>query len=45
MDHSIISSAAPAAAAAVALLQSCLQSTLCNPRDGSPPGPPIPGIL
>ena len=24
-------------------LQSCL--TLCNPRDGSPPGSPIPGIL
>ena len=23
--------------------QSCL--TLCNPRDGSPPGSPIPGIL
>ena len=25
------------------LLQSC--PTLCNPRDGSPPGSPIPGIL
>ena len=24
-------------------LQSCL--TLCNPRDGSPPGSPVPGIL
>ena len=24
-------------------LQSC--PTLCNPRDGSPPGSPIPGIL
>ena len=24
-------------------LQSCL--TLCNPRDGSPPGSPIPGVL
>ena len=24
-------------------LQSCL--TLCNPRDGSPPGSPGPGIL
>ena len=24
-------------------LQSCL--TLCDPRDGSPPGSPIPGIL
>ena len=31
------------AAAAAKLLQSCL--TLCNPRDGSPPGSPIPGIL
>ena len=25
------------------LLQSCL--TLCDPRDGSPPGSPVPGIL
>ena len=32
-----------AAAAAAKSLQSCL--TLCNPRDGSPPGSPIPGIL
>ena len=31
------------AAAAAKLLQSCL--TLCNPRDSSPPGSPIPGIL
>ena len=31
-----------AAAAAPKLLQSC--PTLCNPRDGSPPGSPIPGI-
>ena len=31
------------AAAAAKSLQSCL--TLCNPRDGSPPGSPIPGIL
>jgi len=30
-------------AAAAKLLQSCL--TLCDPRDGSPPGSPIPGIL
>ena len=30
-------------AAAAKLLQSCL--TLCNPIDGSPPGPTIPGIL
>ena len=31
------------AAAAARLLQSC--PTLCDPRDGSPPGSPIPGIL
>ena len=31
------------AAAAAALLQSCL--TLCDPRNGSPPGFPVPGIL
>ena len=30
-------------AAAVKSLQLCL--TLCNPRDVSPPGSPIPGIL
>ena len=30
-------------AAAAKLLQSC--PTLCNPRDGSPPGSPVPGIL
>ena len=35
--------AAAAAAAAAKSLQSCL--TLCDPRDGSPPGSPIPGIL
>ena len=29
--------------AAAKSLQSCL--TLCNPRDGSPPGSPVPGIL
>ena len=34
---------AAAAAAAAKLLQSC--PTLHNPRDGSPPGSPIPGIL
>ena len=34
----------PAAAAAAAKsLQSC--PTLCDPRDGSPPGSAIPGIL
>ena len=32
-----------AAAAAAKLLQLCL--TLCDPRDGSPPGSPVPGIL
>ena len=32
-----------AAAAAAKLLQSC--PTLCNPRDGSPPGSAVPGIL
>ena len=31
------------AAAASKSLQSCL--TLCDPRDGSPPGSPVPGIL
>ena len=31
------------AAAAAKSLQSCL--TLCDPRDGSPPGSPLPGIL
>ena len=34
---------AAAAAAAAKSLQSCL--TLCDPRDGSPRGPPVPGIL
>ena len=33
----------PNLAAAAKSLQSCL--TLCDPRDGSPPGSPIPGIL
>ena len=32
-----------ATVAAAKPLQSCL--TLCDPRDGSPPGSPIPGIL
>ena len=31
------------AAAAAKSLQSC--PTLCNPIDGSPPGPAVPGIL
>ena len=34
---------AAAAAAATKSLQSC--PTLCNPRDGSPPGSAVPGIL
>ena len=38
-----IPAAAAAAAAAAKSLQSC--QTLCNPRDGSPPGSPVPGIL
>ena len=33
----------PAAAAAAKSLQLC--PTLCNSRDGGPPGSPIPGIL
>ena len=32
-----------AAVAAAELLQSCL--TLCDPKDGSTPGSPVPGIL
>ena len=32
-----------AAATAAKSLQSC--PTLCDPRDGSPPGSPVPGIL
>ena len=35
--------AAAAAAAAAKSLQSC--PTLCDPRDGSPPGFPVPRIL
>ena len=34
---------AAAAAAAAKSLQSC--PTLCDPRDGSSPGSPVPGIL
>ena len=37
------SNAAAAAAAAAKSLQSC--PTLCDPKDGSPPGSPVPGIL
>ena len=39
----IVNKAAAAAAAAAKSLQSC--PTLCDPRDGSPPGSPVPGIL
>ena len=35
--------AVAAAAAAAKSLQSC--PTLCDPRDSSPPGSPVPGIL
>ena len=37
------SAAAAAAAAAAKSRQSC--PTLCDPRNGSPPGSPVPGIL
>ena len=39
----LIAAAAAAAAAAAKSLQSC--PTLCDLRDGSPPGPTVPGIL
>ena len=39
----IYSSLSAATAAAAKSLQSC--PTLCDPRDGSPPGSPVPGIL
>ena len=42
LSHSITKEI-PAAAAAAKSLQSC--PTLCDPTDGSPPGPPVPGIL
>ena len=38
-----VKKAAAAAAAAAKSLQLC--PTLCDPRDGSPPGSPVPGIL
>ena len=41
--HCFSSFTTPAAAAAARSLQSC--PTLCDPRDGSPPGSPVPGIL
>ena len=39
----IMASGPIAAAAAAKSLQSC--PTLCDPIDGSPPGPTVPGIL
>ena len=42
-DPQIKPSLPAAAAAAAKALQSC--PTLCDPRDGSPPGSPVPGIL
>ena len=46
-QHNIVkqlsSNKTSAAAASAKSLQSC--PTLCNPRDGSPPGSPVPGIL
>ena len=38
-----ISRGSEVTAATAKSLQSC--PTLCNPRDGSPPGSPVPGIL
>ena len=44
VDHIMLPAAAAAAAAAGAKsLQSC--PILCDPIDGSPPGPAVPGIL
>ena len=43
MNSTRIAWFAAAAATAAKSLQSCL--ILCDPRDGSPPGSPIPGIL
>ena len=41
--HGISQARILAATAAAKSLQSC--PTLCDPRDGSPPGSPVPGIL
>ena len=43
LNHLSPTNPAAAAAAAAKSLQSC--PTLCDPRDGSPPGSPVPGIL
>ena len=42
-SESRLRGSAATAAAAAKSLQSC--PTLCDPRDGSPPGSPVPGIL
>ena len=41
--NEVLCVAAAAAAAAAKSLQSC--STLCDPKDGLPPGSSVPGIL
>ena len=43
VKNRLLDSVGEDAAAAAKSLQSC--PTLCDPRDGSPPGCPIPGIL
>ena len=43
MKYSKHTKVSAAAAAAAKSLQSC--STLCDPRDSSPPGSPVPGTL
>ena len=43
VDHIMLPAAAAAAAAGAKSLQSC--PILCDPIDGSPPGPAVPGIL
>ena len=40
---SLVAAAAAAAAAAAKSFQSC--PSLCDPMDGSPPGPAVPGVL
>ena len=43
VESGLSAQAVSSSAAAAKSLQSCL--TLCDPRDGSPPGSPVPGIL
>ena len=46
LDYQRTNSAVAAAAAAAAAAKSLqLWLTLCDPRDGSPPSSPVPGIL